>query len=377
MNQSLTNRAASVAALLLLFALLAAGCGPKDSAGSGGGPASNGATGSGSRRTEAVTLRLAYFPNVTHAPAIVGVAEGAFQKAVGEGVTVEPRVFLNGPAAMEALLAEEVDIAYVGVSPAINAYIKSEGALKIVSGAASGGAVLVARRDSGITKMEDLIGKRIGTPQKGGTQDVAARYYITETLKQKLSEEGGATRIVPTDSPQIAQLFEQKQLDAAWLQEPWGARLVQEAGAALILDEREEWPNRRYATTVIVARTEFLNRHPDLVGKVLAAHVQTAEAIEKDKAQAAGTINGEIKRLTKRALAPEVIAESLGRIDFTYEPYPETLQTQADRAFALGFLGRRKPGLSGLLDLGPLNRALESANKPAVSADAQSASDAP
>lgn len=346
----------------LSFAALffAAGCQNSPQPSGGASPAT-GATGGGG--AGATVVRLAYFPNVTHAPALVGVADGTFQKALGTAATLKPLTFLNGPSEMEALLAGEVDIAYVGVSPAINAYTKSAGALKVVSGAASGGAVLVARADAGIGRLEDLAGKRIGTPQKGGTQDVAARYYITQTLKQKLSEQGGATQIVPTDSPQLATLFQQKALDAAWMQEPWGARLIAENGAKLILDERETWPGKRYATTVVVARTEFLKQHPDLVEKVLAAHVALAGRIQKDRAAAAPVVGAEIKRITSRALDPKVIAASLGRIDFTEDPYPETLQTQADRAFALGFLGRTKPDLSGLVDRGPLDRALAAAGQ--------------
>jgi NitT/TauT family transport system substrate-binding protein len=360
-----TRRKFTVSALsaLAAFVLTAAGggCGQNEG-GSGTTAGKGGASGP-------VEVRLAYFPNITHAPAIVGVADGTFQKAVEGSATVKPLVFLNGPKEMEALLAREVDIAYVGVSPAINAFLKSEGALKVVSGAASGGAVLVARDGAGIAKMEDLAGKRIGTPQKGGTQDIAARFYITQTLGQKLSEQGGTTQIVAADSPELATLFQQNQLDAAWMQEPWGARLIKEQNAKLILDERDAWPNKAYATTVVVARTAFLQEHPDLVKKLVAAHVDLCKRVDTDKAKAAVTVGDEIKRLTKRALAPEVITASLGRIDFTYEPYADTLKTQADRAFALGFLGRKQPDLSGLLDITALNEALAaSQQKPVASA---------
>ncbi|MBC7808806.1 MAG: ABC transporter substrate-binding protein [Akkermansiaceae bacterium] len=305
----------------------------------------------GNTTTKPVAIRLAYFPNVTHAPAIIGVADGTFSKAVAGKATIEPKVFLNGPSEMEALLAREVDVAYIGPTPAINVFIKTKGdAVRIVSGAASGGAVLVARADSGITKPEQLVGKRIGTPQKGGTQDVAARYYVTQVLKQRLSEEGGATQIIPTDSPQLATLFEQKSLDAAWMQEPWGARLIAEQGAKLILEDREEWPGKQYATTVIVVRNDFLKAHPGLVRSIVTAHTEIAARIEADKKAAVAPINAEIKRLTSRGLKDAIIAESLGRITFTNDPYPDTLQTQADRSFALGFLGRRKPDLAGLVD---------------------------
>ena len=294
------------------------------------------------------TVRIAYFPNVTHAPAIIGVQSGAFQKAVGDQITVVPRVFSSGPSEMEALLAGEVDIAYVGASPAINAYVRSQGAVKIVCGDASGGAVLVARQGANITKPEDIAKKRIGTTQKGSTQDVALRYYVTQILHETLSEDGGQTQIISTDAPQIAALFTQKQCDAAWIQEPWGTRLIRQ-NAVLVLDERDLWPARRYATTVVVVRTAFLAAHPDIVQKIVAAHAQACGFIKAHKGETVQTVGGEIKRLTGRGLSPDIIKEGLSRIDFGVNPYPETLQTQANHAFALGFLGRKTPDLSGLL----------------------------
>jgi len=363
-NQSHRRRrrflqAAAVALLAGAAAFTGAGCGDR-----------SGGTTSGTAASGPVAVRLAYFPNVTHAPALVGVANGAFDRAVEGTGKIEPKVFLDGPSEMEALLAGEVDVAYVGVSPAINAFIKSRGALQVVSGAASGGAVLVARAGSGIEKMDDLVGKRIGTPKKGGTQDIAVRYYITQTLKQKLAENGGATQIVPTESPQLAALFDRKELDAAWMQEPWGARLIAENGARLILDERDLWPQKRYATTVMVARTAFLKDHQELVEKIVQAHVALCEQIEKDKTKAGGVVGSEIKRITRRGLSPAIIADSLARIEFTADPLTPTMQTQADRAFALGFLGRAKPDLSGFVDTALVSRttgAGGAAAKPAAS----------
>ena len=293
-------------------------------------------------------IRLAYFPNVSHAPALVGITSGAFQKAVGAKAIVVPRVFSSGPPEMEALLAGEVDMAYVGASPAVNAYVRSRGALHIVSGAASGGAVLVARQNAPIFRPEDLSGKRIGTPQRGSTQDIAARYFVTNVLHQKLSDDGGETRIISADSPLLAAMFEQKQLDAAWVQEPWGTRLIAEQNARLILDERDLWPGRHYATTVLVARTDFLRQHPDLAAKIVAANAQLCQNIEADKHAAAQTIAGQIKRITSRSLSAGLIETSLRRIDFGVDPYSQTLETQASRAFALRIF-RDKPDVSGLV----------------------------
>src|SRR5687767_12627107 len=105
--------------------------------------------------SENVTLRLGYFPNVTHATAIVGVADGLFAEALGEEVTVDSRTFNAGPEAIEALFAGAIDATYIGPNPAINAFAQSDGAaIRIVAGATSGGAFFVVR--AGIETPEDL-----------------------------------------------------------------------------------------------------------------------------------------------------------------------------------------------------------------------------
>jgi aliphatic sulfonates family ABC transporter substrate-binding protein len=302
------------------------------------------------REETGTRVRLAYFPNVTHASAIVGVADGTFQRELDRvGTThLEPIIFSAGPRAMEALLAKEVDVAFLGSSPAINGFVKSKGAVRIVSGAASGGAVLVARADSGILRPEDIAGKRIATPQQGGTQDVAARYYVKEVLHRRLKEEGGDTAIVATEPPEIVALFARKELDAAWVAEPWGTRLIQEQGARLLLDERDLWPERRFATTVIVARTEFLDAHPKIVESLVLANKVVGQRLQEQRQVAIPLLQSEIKRLTKRNIATSVLTDSLARVDFTSDPMQQNLAAQAEHSFSLGFL-KTKPDLTGLV----------------------------
>jgi NitT/TauT family transport system substrate-binding protein len=319
-------------------------------------------------RAQAATVRLAYFPNFTHAAALVGVQRGAFQKALGADVTLDLKAFNAGPALVEALMAGEIDLGYVGPNPAINGYVRSRGkALRIIAGASSGGALFVVRPDVGITKAADLSGKKLATPQRGGTQDVALRHYLQEN-GLKTADQGGDVTVVPTANPDILTLFKQKQIDGAWVPEPWGTRLLQEAAGKLFIDERKMWPNGKFITTLIVASTKFLTEQPDLVRAFLGAHVDAITFIRAQAAQAKALANKEIERVTTKSLPAKVIDAAFKNVDFTYEPLAQTLLRQADFAFDLGFLGSSKPDLSGLYDLALLNEVLKAKKLPPVTA---------
>lgn len=304
------------------------------------------------------SVRVGYFPNITHSQALIGIANGAFRQALGDQVQIDPKVFNAGPSAIEALFANELDLVYIGPNPAINGYVKSKGAaLRIIAGATSGGAVLVVRGDSNIKGPADLAGKRIATPELGNTQDVAARYYLLAN-HLTLTEKGGSVQILPTANPDILTLFIKKEIDAAWVPEPWGARLVQEAGGVILLDERSLWPNRQFVTANIIVNKKFLDAHPDIVKKWLSAHVDLTRWINDHPDDAKKIANDEIKRLTGKALAAKVLDEAWQRLEVTYDPIPSSLFASADRAFQLGFLGKDKPDLGGIYDLSLLNQVL-------------------
>lgn len=309
-------------------------------------------------------VRVGYFPNITHSQPLVGLAlsNGTFQKALGADVRIDSKLFNAGPTEIEALFAGELDLGYIGPNPAINGYVKSSGsALRIIAGATSGGAVLVVRADSGISRAADLSGKRIATPELGNTQDVAARNYVLAN-NLKLSDTGGTVTILPTKNPDILTLFLKKEIDAAWVPEPWGARLVQEGGGRVMLDERSLWKDGQFVTAHLIASTKFLNEHPDLVKKWLAAHVEITQWIRANPAQAKQIANTEIKRLSGAGLSQSVLDEAWQRMDVTYDPIASSLFASADSAFALGFLGRTKPDLANLYDLTLLNQVLAEKN---------------
>jgi NitT/TauT family transport system substrate-binding protein len=346
-----------VALLPLLLAIVA--CGQN-------APASN--TSGQAGASSPTSVRLAYFPNLTHAVALVGTARGTFKEALGSEVTLDLKTFNAGPALIEALFAGEIDIGYIGPNPAINGYVRSQGqALRIIAGASSGGALFVVRPEANIPTPADLDGKRLATPQLGGTQDVALRHMIQEAGLQ-IADNGGTVTIMPTQNPDILTLFQKGEIDGAWVPEPWATRLIQEAGGQVFIDERDLWPEGKFVTTHVIVNTKFLNEHPDLVTAFLRAHVDTVQYIAENPEEAKSLVNQEIERITSAPLPREVLEQAITTVDFTYDPLAETLFVSADHAFALGFLGDSKPDLSGIYALDPLNAILTEKGLPVVSA---------
>jgi NitT/TauT family transport system substrate-binding protein len=341
--KSLFTYGSRIIALSFLLLLVLVGCGSQTSSGGSSGP---------------VTLNLGYFPNLTHTVALVGVRRGTFQNALGPGVKLASKTFNAGPSLIEALFAGDIDIGYVGPSPAINGYVKSHGqALRIIAGAASGGALLIVRPEAGIQTATDLANKKIADPQLGGTQDVSLRYYLQQHGLQA-ADKGGNVQILPTDNPTILTLFKQGKIDGAWVPEPWASRLVVEGNGKVFVDERTLWSDGKFTTTDVVVRTAFLNAHPDLVNKFLQAHVDTIQYILSNPESARSIVNAQIKLITGKALPSKEIDLAYHNLDITYDPLSSTLQESARRAFALGFLGSTQPDLTGIYDLGPLNQVL-------------------
>src|SRR2546428_5919512 len=230
-------------------------------------------------------LRIGYFPNINHAQAVIGLGNGDFQKELGD-VKVETQVFNAGPSAIEALFADRIDVTYVGSNPAINGYIKSDGqGLRIIAGAASGGAVFVIRNNSGIETAKDFADKKFASPQLGNTQDTALRAYLL-TNGYKTSENGGNVQGITAPNPDILTLMVKKNIDGAWDPEPWGAKLVNEANGRIFLDERVLWPGGKFVTALIVVKTDYLENHPDVIKKLLGAHVDETIWINNNKEEA-------------------------------------------------------------------------------------------
>ncbi len=343
MTRSLTASAA-LAALLA-----AAGCSRSGDGAPAGAPAPGSARASKANGGE--PFRLAFFPNLTQAQALVGTAEGAFQKELGKGVTT--RQFNAGPAAMEALLAGDVDVAYVGPGPASIAFLRSGGAaLAVVAGAVSGGAALVAR--PGVNGPKDLVGKRVASPQLGNTQDIALRSWV-RAQGLRIGEGKGEVRIVPLANPDILGLFARGELAAAWVPEPWTARLVGEAKARILVDERDLWPGGAFPTTVVVATQRALRaRRADVVA-ILRAHLALTARWKADPPGFARAANAQYGKLTGHPLSDALLQDAFSRMEPTAEPLGEQLVTGAKHAQALKFA---PPGsLEGIVDPSLLEEA--------------------
>jgi NitT/TauT family transport system substrate-binding protein len=320
------------------------------------------ATGS-SHAGEGRTVRFGHFPNLTHAQALYARATGLSEKAAG--APIEWTTFNAGPSAIEALFTDAVDMAFVGPNPAINGYIKSKGAkFVILAGAASGGAGLVVRKDSGISTEKDFDGKTIATPQLGNTQDVAARMWFAG-LGYKLREKGGRLTLVALSNPDQLTMFQKREIDGAWTVEPWVSRLEIDGGGALFLDEKTLWPEGRYVTTHLVVRRQFLSRNSELVKRLLRAHVEVTQHIKADPVAAARILNAELKRETGKALSEAVIRRALTRIEFTWDPVSASLFRCAEDAHRAGFL-RRVPELRGIYDLTLLQEVLKERGLPPI-----------
>jgi NitT/TauT family transport system substrate-binding protein len=322
---------------------------------------------------EAKVIRLGHFPNLTHAQAIYARATGQFEKTAG--VPIKWTSFNAGPSAIEALFTDAVDMTFVGPGPTINGYIKSKGAkFVIIAGAASGGAALVVRKDSNIQTEKDFNGRTIATPQLGNTQDVAARIWFADH-GYKLTEKGGRLGLVPLSNPDQLTMFHKKQIDGAWTVEPWVSRLEIEGPGKLFLDEKSLWPEGKYATTHLVVNRNFLSNNPELVKKILQAHIEVTQKINSDKTAAAKLLNTELKKETSKALKEEVITSAMSRVEFTWDPVPASLYKYAEAAHKLGFL-RAKPDVTGIYDLKLLNGLLKDKNLAPVLQSSAESSDA-
>ncbi|HHT9130560.1 MAG TPA: ABC transporter substrate-binding protein [Candidatus Brocadiaceae bacterium] len=319
-----------------------------------------------SKRINNSTIRVGYFPNIAHAQAVIGLANGTFETYLGPEIKIKATLFNAGPSIIEAVFAGDIDIAYVGPSPVINGYVRSGGkALKVIAGVASGGSLFVVRPESNIKVATDLSGKRIASPQLGNTQDIALREYLRKCgLKSK--ERGGTVDILPLRNPDILNLFMRKQIDGAWVPEPWGSRLLREAGGEVFLNEGTLWKDGRFCSTLMIVGTNFLEKHSDLVKRWLAAHIEITRWINQHPEKAREVVCNQIKAISGIYFPKETIDAAFSRLEITYDPVILSLFSYAEMAYNAGFLGEQIPDLSGMVDLSLLNDVLKERSLPLI-----------
>ncbi|MCX5379817.1 aliphatic sulfonate ABC transporter substrate-binding protein [Streptomyces sp. NBC_00091] len=318
----------------------------------------------GGKKLSVDEVRIGYFPNLTHATALVGLQEGLIEKELA-GTKVKPQSFNAGPSEIEALNGDSLDIGFIGPSPSINGYVKSKSSnLRIISGSTSGGVKLVVNPDK-IKTLDDLKGKRIATPQKGNTQDIAFLNWISEKGWKVDPESGkGDVSVVRTDNKVTPDAFKQGSIDGAWVPEPTASKLVSDGGSVL-LDETALWPDKKFVITNIIVSQKFLKAHPDVVEAVLTGTVKTNEWINANPDKAKASANAKLAAEGGKPLDAKILDPAWQSILVTDDPLAGTLKTQSEWAVKAGLL--EKPDLTGIYDLTLLNKVLKATGKPEVS----------
>ena len=339
--------------------LAAAGCSSSSSSGT-----SNSTTNTGGSSAP-VTLRLGFLENITHASALVGIKEGYFTKDLGKNVTLKLYPFSTGTEEATALLAGQLDAAYVGPNPAIKAWQTSGGKLiRVISGSASGGAELVVKKS--ITSAAQLKGQKVASPSLGNTQDVSLRYWLKQHGLTTTSTGGGDVPITPiTPNSDAVLAFQSGSIAGGWEPAPADAQMVA-AGGHVLVDEASLWPSGQFVTTNLVATQAFMAAHPATINGLLKGQIQANQFIANDKSAAEAAANAELASVSGKALKSSLLTASFAQITFTNDPIASSLETDAQHAVSVGLL---KPvsNLSGLYDLGPLNKLLAAAGQQQVS----------
>jgi NitT/TauT family transport system substrate-binding protein len=292
-------------------------------------------------------IRVGHFPNITHAQGVIAHAmsrqgKGWFEQRLGADTKIEWFVYNAGPSAMEAIFANSIDLTYVGPGPALNAYTKARGdEIRLIAGAANGGAGLVVQADQNLKTPADFRGKKIATPQLGNTQDISCRAWLTEG-GLKITQLGGDAQVVPTQNPDQLALFKAKKIDAVWTVEPWLSRLEQEASGKVLVEDKE------VATTILVSSVKFLQQR-ELLKKFAQAHAELTDWIAKNPEEAQRLIKAELLEETKSDMTPEVIAAAWKRIVFTAETPRASVEKFMQNSVKAGFV-KGAPDLSKLFE---------------------------
>jgi NitT/TauT family transport system substrate-binding protein len=337
--------------------LAAAGCGSSSS------NTSNSTTDSGGSSAP-VTLRLGFLENITHASALVGIKEGYFTKDLGKNVTLKLYPFSTGTEEATALLAGQLDAAYVGPNPAIKAWQAGDKLIRVISGSASAGAELVVKKS--ITSASQLKGQKLATPSLGNTQDVALRYWLKTHGLTTTSTGGGDVPITPiTPNSDAVLAFQSGSIAGGWEPAPYDAEMLADGGHVLV-NEASLWPNGQFVTTNLVATQSFISAHPTVISGLLKGQIQANSFINSDKSAAETAANAELATISGKSLKTSILSASFAQVTFTNNPIASSLITDSQHAVSLGLL---KPvsDLSGIYDLGPLNKLLAADGQQQVS----------
>ena len=293
-------------------------------------------------------IRVAFFPSIVHAVPIIGMETQTFANNLNDGLDIEVKIFDSGPQVIESIFSNSVDIAYVGPGPVINGFLKSDGNdLKILAGAASGGASFVIQKNSGLELIENYSGKRVAAPQISNTQDVSLRHYLAEN-GLKSAEKGGDVFVLNIANPDIYTLFAKGDIDGAWVPEPWATMLVEELDGVRLFDENEFWPENKFSSVLLIGRSDYIEKNPEIIKKWINANEKTVKWINNHPDESKQLYNEFLKSYMGRTLPENIVEKSFSNIIITSEPLENSVYTFAERADALGYLGRDGYTLDGI-----------------------------
>ena len=293
-------------------------------------------------------IRVACFPSVVHAVPIIGMETQTFANNLNADLDIQVKIFDSGPQVIESIFSNSVDIAYVGPGPVINGFLKSDGNdLKILAGAASGGASFVIQKNSGLDLIENYSGKRIAAPQISNTQDVSLRHYLAEN-GLITAEKGGDVFVLNIANPDIYTLFAKGDIDGAWVPEPWATMLVEELGGVRLFDENEFWPENQFSSVLLIGRSDYIEKNPEIIKKWINANEKTVQWINNHPDESKKLYNEFLNSYMGRTLPQNIVEKSFSNIIITSEPLENSVYTFAERADALGYLGRDGYTLDGI-----------------------------
>ena len=293
-------------------------------------------------------IRVAFFPSILHVVPIVGMETQTFADNLDDDLDIEVKIFDSGPQVIESIFSNSVDIAYVGPGPVINGYLKSDGDdLQILAGAANGGASYVIQKNSGLELIENYSGKRVAAPQISNTQDVSLRHYLAEN-GLKPAEKGGDIFVLNIANPDIYTLFAKGDIDGAWVPEPWATMLVEELDGVRLFDENEFWPENQFSSVLLIGRSDYIEKNPEIIKKWINANEETVQWINNHPDESKKLYNEFLKSYMGRTLPENIVEKSFSNIIITSEPLKNSVHTFAERADALGYLGRDGYTLDGI-----------------------------
>jgi NitT/TauT family transport system substrate-binding protein len=142
---------------------------------------------------------------------------------------------------------------------------------------------------------------------------------------------------------------------------------VLDAGAKVLVDERDLWPDGKFPTTVLIVRTQYLAEHPQTVQSFLRGLLASIDWANGNKVEAQAVANEALKKLTGKALSQPVIERAFANITLSLDPLAATFPQLAKDAVTTGS-SKSTPDLKGLVDLGLLNGMLTAVGKPTVDA---------